>query len=459
MAGSYKYAIIGSGAAAGIVAAKLSRTRDGIVVVEAGKHYTARDFPMDQYNLGRLYWKSALQFTADFGTNLTRGMAVGGSSVVYQALFDEFSEDVWERWRRKSGVPFFSSKEMSTHYRDVLGGFHTEIIPEARQNENARIFTAGMSALGYRTRRLRRAQRNCRPEEGYNCIDCFGGCPIDSKESSLINGIAQAVDRGVELKSEFAVRTIRRGGGRFLINGRGSGGKEQFYAENVVLAAGALGSTEILLRSGYKRALPALGEAFWLHPTYYSFGLFPRIIDAHAGAFQSVASDDPRLHAMGIKLESMAHPFVSLAMLLPLNVITQEYLESPRNIGCVETALRPDAHGRITIDIFGTCGAEYSPCRKDMERKEHGLEICAEILRGQGARSVVHSKLASAVHLMGGCAMGTDARKSVVNPSFEVHGFRNLYVVDSSLFVDAPGYNPSLSVMALASRAADGIAA
>jgi hypothetical protein len=202
-----------------------------------------------------------------------------------------------------------------------------------------------------------------------------------------------------------------------------------------------------------------VGEGFWLHPQHYSFGLFPQIVDAHSGAFQSVASDDPRLYSKGIKLESITHPFISLAMLLPLNAVTQEYLESPRNIGCVETALRPDAPGRIGIDIFGNCIVEYSPCSQDMERKANALEISAEILRGQGARSVVHSKLASAVHLMGGCAMGVDARKSVVNPSFEVHGSRNLYVVDSSLFVDAPGYNPSLSVMALASKAADDIAA
>jgi choline dehydrogenase-like flavoprotein len=168
---NYKYAIIGSGASGGILAAGLAQTQEGIIVVEAGKHYTSRDFPMDQYNLGRLYWKSALQFTHDFGVNLTRGLAVGGSTIVYQALFDEFPDYVWDRWRKKSGVPFFDRKQMDPYYHKVLGSFRTEVLPESLQNENARIFLAGMSAIGYRTRPLRRAHRNCRHDEGYNCID------------------------------------------------------------------------------------------------------------------------------------------------------------------------------------------------------------------------------------------------------------------------------------------------
>jgi choline dehydrogenase-like flavoprotein len=51
--------------------------------------------------------------------------------------------------------------------------------------------------------------------------------------------------------------------------------------------------------------------------------------------------------------------------------------------------------------------------------------------------------------------MGTDSEYSVVNPEFKVHGYENLYIGDASLFPNAPGINPSLTIFALAERLSD----
>jgi choline dehydrogenase-like flavoprotein len=56
------------------------------------------------------------------------------------------------------------------------------------------------------------------------------------------------------------------------------------------------------------------------------------------------------------------------------------------------------------------------------------------------------------LHLMGGCTMGIDPKTSVVSPEFNVHGMKNLYICDSSIFPNAPGINPSLTIMALANK-------
>jgi choline dehydrogenase-like flavoprotein len=58
---------------------------------------------------------------------------------------------------------------------------------------------------------------------------------------------------------------------------------------------------------------------------------------------------------------------------------------------------------------------------------------------------------------MGGCAIGTDPNKSVVNPDFQVHGLKNIYIGDSSIFPSAPGINPSLSIMAFSQRLSEGL--
>ena len=53
--------------------------------------------------------------------------------------------------------------------------------------------------------------------------------------------------------------------------------------------------------------------------------------------------------------------------------------------------------------------------------------------------------------------MGVDTGRSVVDPEFHLHGFKNIYVADSSIFPNAPGINPSLTIMALSKKAAEGI--
>ena len=61
-------------------------------------------------------------------------------------------------------------------------------------------------------------------------------------------------------------------------------------------------------------------------------------------------------------------------------------------------------------------------------------------------------------HPQGGCPMGSDARRSVVDSHCAVHGIRGLYVCDASVFPSAVGVNPMISIMALASLTAERIA-
>jgi choline dehydrogenase-like flavoprotein len=57
-------------------------------------------------------------------------------------------------------------------------------------------------------------------------------------------------------------------------------------------------------------------------------------------------------------------------------------------------------------------------------------------------------------HVMGTTRMGTDPATSVVDPFGRVHGLDNVVVADSSVFVTSAGYGPTLTLVALAARAA-----
>ena len=61
-------------------------------------------------------------------------------------------------------------------------------------------------------------------------------------------------------------------------------------------------------------------------------------------------------------------------------------------------------------------------------------------------------------HVMGGCALGPDPRRAVVDETGRHHHLANLYVVDGSLFPTSIGANPQLSIYAIAAKLATGIA-
>jgi choline dehydrogenase-like flavoprotein len=61
---------------------------------------------------------------------------------------------------------------------------------------------------------------------------------------------------------------------------------------------------------------------------------------------------------------------------------------------------------------------------------------------------------ASTAHIMGTARMGSDPRTSVVDAHGRLHDVDNVYIADGSVFVSSGGFNPTLTIMALALRMA-----
>lgn len=87
-------------------------------------------------------------------------------------------------------------------------------------------------------------------------------------------------------------------------------------------------------------------------------------------------------------------------------------------------------------------------------RYKRGRKAVDEIFRTTGAMEIIHGTFSIALHLMGGCVMGIDPATSVVDPEFRLQGHSNIFAADSSIFPNAPGINPSLTIMALSKKAA-----
>jgi choline dehydrogenase-like flavoprotein len=90
----------------------------------------------------------------------------------------------------------------------------------------------------------------------------------------------------------------------------------------------------------------------------------------------------------------------------------------------------------------------------ERRRLDAALAFSREVLERAGARQICWSGIAS-THVQGSCRMGDDPLRSVVDRNGESHEVRRLYVGDASLIPRTLSVNPSLTIMALATRLAD----
>lgn len=452
----HDFVIIGSGVSGGKIAQLLSAGGARCLVLEAGSEFSASTFPRHELDYSaRMFWGGGLEITADGRLGLLRAKCLGGTSVVNQALLDRFDDDAWNDWRSRSGVEFFSRDAMERHYGECEKSLSISEIPERHYNRNARTFIRAFETKGYGWKPLHRAQGDCALEKGSDCIVCLGGCPRDSKQSSLITGIRDSRAKGTEIRCDFEVNSIEESGDGVRVRGRHRGQPAEVVAGRAVLAAGAIGNSALLLRSGYGSRLPALGTRFACHPQFMTYAMYDEPVDAHKGAFQAVKSEDAKLRAAGFKLENVFAPPIGTAMLIPgYGAEHLRRMKKYRYLASMEVALRDEASGRILVR-GGKTVIEKSLTASDREKCARGMKLVEELFGATGAREIITCEQTFGLHLMGGCPMGTDSGASVVSPEFTLHGSERVFAADSSVFPAAPGINPSFTIMALSHRAAE----
>ena len=122
-----------------------------------------------------------------------------------------------------------------------------------------------------------------------------------------------------------------------------------------------------------------------------------------------------------------------------------------------QVCIRDQHPGRIRLGKQGNAVIEKSLDAEDRRRRRAGADAIRNVFHAMGARQVVEGEMGIGLHLMGGCAIGTDPRRSVVGEDFTLHGSSRIHAADSSIFPNAPGINPALSIMALSLRASETI--
>ena len=452
----YDFIVVGSGSGGGAIAYYLNKSGAKVLLLEAGHFYRKDTFPKTEAETSaHLYWGGGIEFGKDGRMGFLRTKMVGGSSIVYQCLMDRFDDIAFNDWKNESGVDWFNAQEMDKHYSQVESDMVLHTFNADEMRPNGKLFADACDKLGYKWGFLRRGQSDCAPEKDNDCTGCLGGCFRDSKQSSLVAFIQKAEKEGLEIQANTEILKVEPNSNTCKIHGFQNGKAISFEGKKVILSGGAFGSTRMMTLSGFKSKLPALGNNFSSHPQFMWLGFQNELVDAHKGMFQSVASKDDNFRKQGFKLENVFASPISIGMLMnESGVEHQRLMKQYRYMQCIEVAVRDENVGKILCDNKGKLTIEKPLTDQDKLRRDKGHQAIENILNMSGAKEIYKSNFYFGLHLMGGCVMGTDATKSVVNPDFQVHGEKTLYIADSSIYPNAPGINPGLTIKSLGHRLA-----
>ncbi|MFN8283581.1 MAG: GMC family oxidoreductase N-terminal domain-containing protein [Chitinophagales bacterium] len=452
----YDFIVVGSGSGGGALSYYLNKSGAKVLLIEAGPFYRKDTFPKTEAETSaHLYWGGGIEFGKDGRMGFLRTRMVGGSSIVYQCLMDRFDDIALNDWKNESGVDWFTSENMNPHYSQVESDMVLHTFCREEMRPNGILFADACDKLGYKWGFLRRGQSNCAPEKDNDCTGCLGGCFRDSKQSSLVAFIQKAEKEGLEIIADTEIHKVEPNSDTCKIHGLQNGKQVSFEGKKVILSCGAFGSTRMMTMSGFKSKLPALGKKFSSHPQFMWLGFQNEPVDAHKGMFQSVASKDDNFRKQGFKLENVFASPISIGMLMnETGAEHQRLMKQYRYMQCIEVAVRDENVGEILCDNKGKLTISKPLTDQDKTRRDKGLQAIENIMNTAGAKEIYKSNFYFGLHLMGGCVMGVDAAKSVVNPEFQVHGEKTLYIADSSIYPNAPGINPGLTIKSLGHRLA-----
>jgi choline dehydrogenase-like flavoprotein len=489
--------VVGSGAGGGVMAGCLSERGLKVVVLEAGGYFDDPDFlGLEIPAYQNMYWRGGPTPTADFNVSLQAGYCLGGGTVINWTNSLRTTPWVREQWEREFGLEGVAGPEFDRHLDAVWGRLGVNDRCSDLNAAHQRM-QAGADKLGWQ---FALANRNV-DEQRYT-FETAGyigfGDQTGAKQSTAKTYLRDAYQRGAVLVARCAAeRVVVEHGhaagveGTWMDSASGRSAKVTVHAPQVVVAAGALESPALLLRSGIGG--PAVGDYLRLHPCTATFAFYPQEMENWKGAphaalvheFENVED------GYGFLIEGAQYTTAIAGSALPFTTAAEHKRTMARfSHGCSLIALLRDrGHGRVTIDRAGMSVPTYALTDElDLRNAARGIDAQLRLLEAAGATQITAVAAGAptwrwgddlnafgararqiplraggwtlfSAHQMGTCRMGIDRGSSVAGPWGELHDVNGVWIGDGSAFPTSSGTNPMITIMALAHRNAEAVAA
>ncbi len=477
MVADYDVIVVGSGFGGAVAACRLAQAGMRVCILERGRWWPAESFPLHNWNPGAWLWtkwtKGLYQHYRFKKLDVIVASGVGGGSLVYtNVLIAPPAEAFNKNW--PSSITLAALKP---YYQRVRNTLHPTAYPRASFLSKTRALANGAKLIGRQKDftlldlAVYWGQPGVPHQDPYGfgnqqtgCLDlgeCFTGCPLNAKNTLDLNYISLALKHGAECRSLHEATYIARQGHRYKVHYLDRSGfiprRGHISAPRVVLSAGSLGSTGILLHSVKTyRTLnplsPALGRGFSANGSFMAslMGIAPKV-DFTAGPTITSGIHYPEEQ---IIIEDGGLPPVSLLKMI----------QGLRLFNALPLLLmgRDAADGRIELkgkSLKLTLSWSPQNSMPLFDTMEQRVKELAAALKGRALFLPTWSlfrKLVT-VHPLGGCPMADSPQEGVVNDCGAVYGHPGLYVADGSIVPTSLGINPAFTIAALAERIAENI--
>lgn len=516
MATDFDVVIIGSGFGGAICGARLAEAGYKVLILERGRRWEVKDYPRDpndpwvwdhDHPERKHGWFDLRVFPH---MTVAQGAGVGGGSLVYANISVEANRDTFDAgW-----PPEITYDVLAPHYERVGKTMNVKKVPPDQWPLRTKLLKEAAEKVGFgdRFRPLELAVTfdenwtykqtdphnpaksktvvNAQGQQQGTCVhlgDCDVGCEVRARNTLDLNYIPIAEQNGAVVKPLHIVRRIRPIADGYQVSFQAieHGGlvPNTVTGRIVIVAAGSLGSTELLLHcradaTALPRLSPRLGHNWSSNGDFLTPAIHLERVDPTRGPTITAAVDllDGKFRGQPVFIEDGGLPNIADA-----------YLR--RKAGEEGTDDREKAL-IATIRLMFSTGALSHVMPWFAQSRDAGDGILSLkdgklFLKWDSTKSketidavvALHQQMALRTggipltpltwtmsgdlvtpHPLGGCNMSVSAAEGVVDHKGEVFGYKNLYVADGAIIPKAIGLNPSRTIGALAERIASLIA-
>jgi choline dehydrogenase-like flavoprotein len=487
--------VIGSGAGGGTFASACARAGKRVLLLERGQRYTLEKTEHDEQSMlidKKPYDDRAVRVNGS-SRHLYMGAVLGGSTALYGAvLLRPSPEDFHPGKHYSDRVPraiwdwAISYEELEPYYTEaerlygVSSSSDADFGPLPAPRRPCQHFLSPLKPINQRLIAANRVHglkpfRLPLAIDFTRCLQC-AACPgyicLNGARSSAAHLVQQVIAERLPLQvltNVEAKRFTRDGRGQIdgiAVQDRGTGKSVTYRARRYALAAGAMASPVLLLRSALDG--PLVGRHYMLHLCPISIGLFRQRTGADETFIKQVGFADFYFgtkryrHKLGL-IQSLPGPGPLMLAKAGGRRLPRSAIELMRKhmlplTGIVEDM--PSPANRVLLDRRGQIVLRHSFDPYDLDRGRRQGRIMRKILRNAGALFSFSRRLPSLEHVAHQCGtlrFGKDPAQAVLDRDCRMFGQPNLFVVDGSFFPTSLGVGPALTIMANALRVANAV--
>lgn len=460
--------IIGSGCGGATAARVLSEAGHDVVVLEEGGDYTGEALNQrDAQMYDQLYMDRGGRMTEDMSISILQGRVLGGGGVINACDVVPIPPGVLAFWRKKYGLGDLTEEAIAPYQQQALDDLSASRIPRQQVNRANRFLEQGAMKLRYKGEVMKHNRVGCG-----GLGTCLIGCPLNAKRNPRFVAIPAALEAGARFLTRVRAVKIENAGAELkqvqvrCLDAMGYHEHATFTirAKTVIVAANAIASTQLLLRSGLGNE--HVGRHISLQPQLPLIAFYKDKVNGFMGIPQSYAvtefeeEDNPEHGLWGFRIEGiMGTPGIASTLSPYTGATLKEYMAQYAYLASSLLLAPDDPVGTMKLTPSGRPVVQYTQEENHKARLRHATKEASRIYLASGADRVgaptlppleiaSESDLAKAdslqfapatapmisAHQQGGVRMASSPKNGACDFDAQVYGTRGVYTFDSSWF-------------------------